>query len=310
VKKLAPALALLVAGVLAVAPARADDEEEARAAMRRGVTAFGRGDAVQALTEYETAKRLAPRANAPHLYAAEARVALGRYAEAIVDLEAYLAKNPNVSDAADVRARIAKLRAEHLPARVKVVADAPDATLVIDGTDSGVPREVAIAPGRHRLEVRAPSREPVARDVEVVGDTDATFVFSLPRALALEPAAALRPAAPGSQTSGPLSTIGWVAFGVGAATLGAAFVIDAAALGPAVSEYRAAADRGDAAARELRDDASSLRAATVTGYVAGGVLAVGGLALVLFAPRTAQSSDSRNGAGRIVPHASGVTVTF
>ena len=91
--------------------AHADDAEAARAAMRRGMTALDRGDASAALEEYALAKRLVPAANAPFYYSAEALVRLGRWREAVENLEQYLGKDEKVSDADRVRERIAKLRA-------------------------------------------------------------------------------------------------------------------------------------------------------------------------------------------------------
>src|SRR3954454_18426042 len=108
-------LPFAVAGAAALAIALASgnaaaDDDEALAAMRRGVAAFGRGDAEEALREYESAKRAAPVANMPYRYAAEALVSLHRYRDAVESLEGYLAKKPDVGDADEVRAQIARLR--------------------------------------------------------------------------------------------------------------------------------------------------------------------------------------------------------
>jgi tetratricopeptide (TPR) repeat protein len=277
------AIAVVLSMLFVATTARADDDEDARAAMRRGVAAFGRGEAEKALEEYETAKKLVPLANAPYLYAAEALVALARYKEAVQNLEAYLAKSPNVSDAEDVRTRIARIKAEHYLGRVKIVSNVAEATVELDNSPKGDVRDLELEPGKHRVELRAPGRVAAAQDIQVVGDRDATLVFTLAEEQKVEPPP--RPPPPEPTTS-PWRTAGFVATGVGAATLLVTFIVDAAALGPKISDYRAAADRGDPQARSLHDDAVGLRNGAIAGYVVGGVVTAAGLGIVLFGPRT------------------------
>jgi len=302
-RRLAAVAALAVAAiVLAAGDARAGDAEEeaARAAMRRGVAEFGRGEADKALAEYEAAIRLAPSANAPHLYAAEALLALGRFKEAVDHLEQYITKKPDVSDAGEVRERIARIKAEHYPGRVRVTSNVDDAELFVDGEARGSARTLELAPGKHRIELRAPRREAASQEIVVVGDRDASVFLALAEERpSAPPAAALGPAAPvvpperdARAASTPWPTVGWVTAGVGAATLATFFVVDVAALGPAVSDYHAAADRADPDARALRDDATSLRTLTVVGYVTGGVLAAAGVGVLLFAPRSTSASPA------------------
>ena len=247
----------------------------------RGVAAFGRGRAEAALVEYEAAKSLAPNANAPYRYAAQALVSLGRYPEAVESLEAYLRKNPSVSDAAEVREKIAKLKADFFPARLRVDVDAPNAVVRVDGEPKGAPGALEVAPGKHRVEVRAPGRASAAQDVVLVGDRDASLSFTLKIEETAQPVAS----PPATRTRAPWQTLGWVGVGVGGATLAAAVILDVAVLGPKVDDYTAAAARGDVGARGLRDSASALQTATLVTYVAGGVIAAGGAALVLFAPK-------------------------
>lgn len=276
--------AIILALLTLSSTALADDEEEARAAMRRGVAAFGRGEAEKALEEYETAKRLVPQANAPYLYAAEALVALARYPEAVANLERYLAKNPSVSDAEDVRGRIAKIKAEHYPGHVKIVVNVQDATMFVDGESRGVLASVDMQPGRHRIEARAPSYETAAQEIDVVGDRESTLVFTLREERKVEQPPP--PPPPPAPEPTPWRTVGWATAGVGAATIVTAFIVDVAVLGPKIDDYRAAADRGDPSARGLRDDATTLKSISLAGYVVGGVLTAGGLGVALFAPRT------------------------
>lgn len=298
--------AALAAIVLAASSSRAGEaeEEEARAAMRRGVAEFGRGEADKALAEYEAAIRLAPGANAPHLYAAEALLALGRFKEAVDHLEQYIAKRPDVSDAGEVRERIARIKAEHYPGRVRVTSNVDDAELFVDGEARGSARALELAPGKHRIELRATRREAASQEIVVVGDRDASVFLALAEERpSAPPAAAVGPVAPvvpperdARVAPSPWPTVGWVTAGVGAATLATFFVVDVAALGPAVSDYHAAADRADPDARTLRDDATSLRTLTVVGYVTGGVLAAAGVGVLLFAPRSTAASPAARSA--------------
>jgi len=283
--------------------AQADDDEEARAAMRRGIAAFGRGDTEAALVEYESAKKLAPAANAPFLYAAEALVKLGRWKEAAENFETYLTKNPNVSDAEHVRVRIAKIRAEHFPGRVKLVANAESVTIWIDGKERGAletPRSAPppssigtfeLEPGPHKIEARSPARVSATQEVNVVGDTEVSLSFALADAPApLPPPVEPKPA------SSTWRTVGIIGAGTGAAVLVASIIVDAAALGPKIEDYRSAADRGDVSARELRDDVDRLQSVVLVGYVAGGLLTAGGVALSFLAPSSSSRvSVARNG---------------
>ncbi len=275
-------LALSLACVLLAAYARADgaDEDEARAAMQRGVAAFGRGDALSALAEYETAQRRAPDANAPYLYAAEALSVLGRYEDVVVNLERYLAKNPEVSDADAVRRRIARVKAEHYSGRVHITSNDAGASVVLDGEGRGAVRSLEMKPGKHRVELRS-SDGAVAHEVDVIGDQDTTLMFTLPEKSERPP---LEPTPRSKRAASPLRTVAWVATGTGAATLLATFVVDVAALGPKLRDYRAAADRADPAARDLRGEALQLKTLSIIGYIAGGAITSAGVALLVFGP--------------------------
>lgn len=280
------ALTLSASGI-----ARADEEEEARNAMRRGVAAFGRGEADKALEEYELAKKLVPQANAPYLYAAEALVALARYEEAVANLDRYLAKNPSVSDAEDVRGRIAKIKAEHYPGRVKVATNVDDAVVYLDGEAKGAARVLDAKPGAHRIEARAPGRDPVTQEINVVGAQDTTVVLTLAESR-VDPPPPLPTPLVVNDPGVPWKTIGWVTTGVGATTFLVALIVDGAALGPKIDDYRDAASRADPSARTLHDDAVGLRTLSVAGYVAGAVLTTAGLGMVLFSPKASRSSPS------------------
>jgi tetratricopeptide (TPR) repeat protein len=283
---------LLASAALSLAPlvARADDAE-AIEAMRRGVAAFGRGDAEEALREYETAKQAAPLANAPYRYAAEALVALRRYRDAVDNLEGYLAKKPDVSDAEEVRLEIARIRAEHFPARARIESNVVGAEVLVDGDSRGAISTLEVAPGKHIIDLRASGHEQASRVVTLVGDQETTLTFVLSPIHTPDP--------PEEPSGMPWRTVGWGIAGVGAATLVTSIVVDLAVLGPKVTAYRDAADRGDPAARGLRDDARSLQTLTLAGYVASGVLLVGGITLVLVAPGGRRVTVSASAGGAV-----------
>jgi hypothetical protein len=277
--------------LLGAGAARADDEQAARAAMRRGTASLDRGDAAAALEEYALAKRLVPAANAPWFFSAEALVRLERWREAVESLEQYLAKDPNVSDADRVRERIAKLRAEHFPARLHVVAP-NGAALLVDGISRDPAATLELAPGKHRVELRAPGFEPAFEDVVVLGDTEATSAPSLrpvppPSAAVPEPAQPVReePRPPEREPS-MLPTLGWITAGIGAAGLVTTLVIDVTVLGDAQDEYVRATEVPDPSARGLRSDAEALRRGVILGYAVSGLLVVGGATVGLLAPRS------------------------
>jgi tetratricopeptide (TPR) repeat protein len=270
--------------------------------MRRGVAAFGQGDAARALEANEEAKRLVPQANLPYLYAAEALVKLERYPEAIASFEEYIAKKPDVSDAAEVRERIAKLRREHLPGRVRVQSNVTGARVTIDGApppavaDPTAP--FALAPGKHVIEWTSDGYDPATQEIVVVGDTEMSVMGSLARSAPPPPPPVdspppLPPASPEQPTAetSPLRLPGFIAAGAGIATLGTALVIDVTALAHKSDQFNAAKNAGDPSAVGLKSDYQSLRNGVIATYVVGGVLAAGGATMIVLSMR----GDSKGG---------------
>ncbi len=276
-------------------------EDEARAAMREGLAAFDRGDFEAALERYETAKRLVPNANAPYFFAAKTLEKLGRFREAIMNLELYLAKDPTVSDAAQVKDHIASLRAEHLPGRLRVHtnAAADDVLVLVDGKEVGRGDAVIeVTPGPHRVEARAARRSAVSKDISITSDEEAslTLVFadaSPPPPPIVTPRDTTPP--PPSSEPFPWRTVGWITCGVGVATVATSFVVDVALLGPKIDDFRRAYENLDDRASSLRTEVDHLQTGVAIGYVVGGVLIASGITLVLLAPRakTAPSGATR-----------------
>src|SRR5262249_35124854 len=157
--------------------------------------------------------------------------------------------NPGVSDAEDVRKRIARIRAEHYPARVRIVANVQDAAVVIDGEDKGAALALELAPGKHRVDVRGAGRDTAPQAGALAGDEDTPLRVTLGETRV---DVATPPPPPPPRANGTWRTMGWIAGATGVAVLGVSLVVDLAALGPKISDYRDAADRGDPSARALR----------------------------------------------------------
>jgi tetratricopeptide (TPR) repeat protein len=291
--------------------ALADDADDARAAMRRGSAALERGDNEAALTEYEAAKKLVPSANAPYFFAAEALTRLSRWREAVENLETYLAKDPSVSDADTVKARIAKVKAEHFPGRVRFVLRPEGVTttanILIDGRPASPNTNGAyeLSPGEHHLDVSTPDRKPVAQDIQVIGDADREIPIDLgavipptnpPPPIVVEP----RSAPPN-----PWPTVGLITAGVGAAGLVTSFILDATLLDSKIDDYnRAANAQNEASAKTARSDFDSARTGVIVGYIASGVVLAGGVVLWLIT-----RTDKKPTAGSVA-RAAGLRFTF
>lgn len=273
-------------------------EDEARAAMREGLAAFDRGDFEAALERYETAKRLVPNANAPYFFAAKALEKLGRFREAITNLELYLAKDPTVSDAAQVKEHIASLRAEHLPGRLRVHtnAAADDVLVLVDGKEVGRGEAVIeVTPGPHRVEARAPHRGAVSKDIAIASDEEASLTLAFTDDTPAPPPIVTPPDTtppPPSSEPFPWRTVGWITGGVGVATLATSFVVDVALLGPKVDDFKRAYENLDDRASTLRTEVDHLQTGVAIGYVVGGVLIASGITLVLLAPHRAKAAAS------------------
>jgi tetratricopeptide (TPR) repeat protein len=264
-------------------------EREAQLSMQRGIALFGRGDAEGALREYESAKILAPAANIPYLYAAEAQTKLGHPALAIENLETYLAKNPQVSDADEARARIKALRAE-LPGSLRVVIFPPSAKV-----DAVVDRSVRLEnerllmlkPGVHSLSVRAAGFERYEQDVTIEASKAHELVISL-TTLIQDSAPRLVPETP-ARVSKPSSSSGWLwtggtLLGAGAVGFAGSILVDAEALRKSFDRLDDATNRGDPQLASFQSDTRSLRTGLQVAYVASAVIALSGLAVILLRP--------------------------
>lgn len=287
---------LVAAAAVALAPpaaaaADAAEEAEAREAMQRGIALFGKGDAEGAIREYERAMRLVPTANVPYRYAAEAKASLGRLHEAIADLEAYLAKNPQVSDGASVRARIAELEARATRGELALEATVDGATVQIDDAPAvALPVDVSLAAGEHVVVVEKDGYLTVRQSVTVVsGKRDRLVVAISPR-----PAPTPLPAPRTGAAPSPWPTVGLVGVAVGGAALAVGGILDVTALGARFDAVDRAASAGDPRLPEIQDDARALRTVVQITYGAGLAVAIAGAALYLVTrgPRSAAQASA------------------
>lgn len=104
--------------------------------MKLGKEEAARGDAEAALSHYRAAQALAPEANLPYRYADEALEELSRWAEAVESYEKYRRTKADVSDAVQVKARVAYLHARYLLATLHVACTLPDYRVYFDDAKS------------------------------------------------------------------------------------------------------------------------------------------------------------------------------
>ena len=123
---------------------------------------------------------------------------------------------------------------------------------------------------------------------------------------ATPPAATPSPPAPpppreDATTAGgvPWRTIGVVSLAAGATLLVSALIADAAVIDAQLDDFEEAKRRGDGSAKEAQSDVETAQAVTLVGYTAGGVLALAGLGLLLFAPTSKPQPAVRAGAASV-----------
>jgi hypothetical protein len=270
-----------------------------------------------ACPKLEESQRLDP-TPVTEFYLADCYERAGRTASAwttFLDLAATEHKNGGAKSAD--RERVARDRAKALePKLTQLVIDVPPAARVaglVVKRDGEVVREgqwgtpLAVDPGKHTVEASAPGKLPwtTSQDVQSPGASTTVHVEALadppvtappvtPGPAPTQPGAALG-SAPGADTgaggSSPLKTVGLIVGGVGVAGLVAGGIFGALAL----SKNSAAnsghcggslgsANQCDATGVSDRSDAVSFGNVATIAFIAGGVLAAGGVTLWLVAP--------------------------
>lgn len=226
-------MALVIALAFAPLDARAQDAavpaeaEDARTLFQRGQTAYAQADYEGAIAQWSRAYELDAR---PLLQfnLSQAYERLGRLEESIAALELYLAQaDPDDVHQADARARLGALRERLGRTGVRIVGGPEGATILIDDTDRGRtprPDAIQVAPGSHRIVVRAPGYQ----------DFNSTIVVSAGQAA--EVPVEMTPVAAVATTSGDeLPVVPIILFSVGGAALIAGGVMGGIALSDAQS---------------------------------------------------------------------------
>ena len=305
--------ALVAAATIALAsPASAQSDANRAAARRLGkeaLTLYEQGDYDAALDRFERAHDLVG-LTTTGLYTARTLEKLGRLVEASeLYLEASRIELPSdapeqhVTAKADARKAYDALqsRIPQLTIEVQNVPDGSEATVTLDGAPVptaliGVARPAD--PGDHvveasvggpkrsqRIRLAEGAREQVTLDMAGVAVAPGSApVTPVPGDPAVGDPPPEDPAADEGGSS-VMATVGWVAIGLG----GAGLVAGAIAGGIAISKKSALDDNcpGGECAPEFHGDVDSFettRLVSTIGLVAGGVLAAGGLVLVLAAP--------------------------
>lgn len=171
------ALGLLGSGGPALAqesPATA----EARVHFDRAVDLFESGDARGALAEFERAYELTGRASVLYNIGASYQ-ALHDYPRAIDALRRYVASTEGRSTPQRELAVRALSQMEPLVARLRVVREPADATVLLDGRTLQSDR-ATVGPGAHVLTASAPGRESRQVEVTVVSGDEREVTLSLP----------------------------------------------------------------------------------------------------------------------------------
>ena len=294
-------LALAAAVVLSPLAARAQDAPpdanvEARQQYNQGTAAYKDKKFVEAALHFEAAA--AQRAHAITLYTAALAWEQANKPERAADDFARALDVPglNAQQATNARDRIASLE----KTLGTVVVMAPEGYRVqLEGqTEVAAPARLHGVPGVHKLLVRAPGKAVERRDVTLeVGQFARVEIEEAPapapapppppppppREAPPPPPPPPREAPPASPDLTTRHAIGFAAIGVGAATLAAGVLLGTQAL-DARDAYNATPTHA------TLDHAQALQTWTTVAFVAGGVVAAGGLVLVLLPggkPKTA-----------------------
>jgi hypothetical protein len=307
--------ALLVAAILAASPAaRAQDAaanaSAAQALFESAVEEMAAKNYASACPKLEEATRLVPEAIGAKVELAQCYEAWGRTASAWSQwsaVEALAARQNQIERRDLAAARVAELRPKLATLTITVdptTAALSGVSIKRDGVLVGPAQwssAIPIDAGDHVLEASAPGHATWTQTVRVEADGSRSDV-AVP---ALEPEPAAGSASPPSSSMGDgaatgnerpwQAPVGVVVMGVGGAALVVGSIFGAMALGangdsndgPCSEETNVCDDEGLA----LRDDALGHATVSTIGFIAGGVLAAGGLVLFLTAPDGASSSE-------------------
>ncbi len=319
----------VLALVLALTPARAlaAGNDDAETLITEGLSLRKAGKDDEALRRFQQAYALvaSPRTRAQ---IALAEQALGQWSNAESDLEAALAAETDpwiVKNRAALEAALAVVR-RHV-GRLEVRSER-GAEIFVDGTRLGeLPAEAPfrLEAGSHTLEVRAPGFIPVSRTIDVVaGALTRESVSLVRRPVAPEPA--IVPASAASQTlpttpasaatasreRGP-NALAWTLTIAGGALLGTGGVarwqrersVSAYNNDPSCGGVGSAFQSTDCASKI--DAEQTWNTISIVSFVAGGILAAGGVLLLLTSPRASSGSNGTSVSSQCSPSVAGLT---
>lgn len=287
-------LCLLVPTLFA-APARADGAQDAAAAeklFRDGRALLTAGKAREACEKFGESKRLDP-APGTMLNLGQCYEGIGRTASAWAtyrELESRATKLGQTARADFARRKAADLEPLLPSLVIRVpVAHKPEGLVVeLDGTALGVAAwdvRVPVDPGPHRIAARATERKPWSLEIDARPATSADVTVPL-----LEPAPEAKAStASASRPTRPLATAGIITAIAGGAVLGAGLVIGGVAKLKNDQAHRDECDARGCSSEGLRrigraDDLATVSTITT---ITGAVVVAAGVALWVFAPKSA-----------------------
>lgn len=299
-----PAAPGKAAATAAKAPAKKGDKKAAGAAFKKGKEALEKKDFKTAKESFMEAEEILPAAAAEYYIAISAEE-LGEHQEAAKWYSKALEGKLKDDQAADAKARLEALQKK--PAKVTITSEPAGATILVDGTaiPEKTPAEIQLAPGSHKITLKAEGRKDLEQTVEVAAFTGAAVSGALeaaPPAVPAEPVAeapatppvaapvAPAPAAPAETGKRDMTWV-YVTGGAAIVALGVGTVFGLQALSKK-SEFDDAVTAGDAqAARDARDDGTRNALISDMGFGIGITLAV--TSAVLFFTRPAAEGDTK-----------------
>lgn len=300
------AFALAHAGTAAAAPP--SNEAAAEALFNEARTLIGAGRVEEGCKKLEASQALDP-GTGTLLHLADCYEKIGRTASAWARFRE--AASRAARDGRPDWETIAKTRSAELePKLAKLRIEAPPGVMVRRDGDEIPPAALGsplpIDPGEHTLTASAPGKKTWTVQVNAAASTVATVTVP---SLEVDPSAPVRHATPDAKPSdgSTLRVVGYATGAVGVVGLVVGAVSGLAAIsknGRSKSACPSSGECADPAARSDNEDARSAATVSTIGFVAGGALLAGGLALVLVAPSAPSPSSSSSSAVSAKLHAS------
>lgn len=204
---------------------------------------------------------------------------------AVMYYERFIDAVPDDETAKDTEARLAELKA-NLPARITVETTPAGAEVYVGSVESKslgtTPLTVDVSPGDISLFVQKEGYDTELRNVKLRRGEERSLEFEMVEELEETPVtdSQVTPDSDGV----PLATWGWIATGVGVATLatGGVFTFLSQSTTDDVNKYdKRATGASPTELQELKDDANSQYDTSIILYVAGGVITATGVTLVV-----------------------------